>query len=149
MIQQGAIDNVDNVVGMHIWSGTPSGKISRNVGSSFASADLLKVTFSRGGHGSMPEARVDAAVVASAFVMNLQAIVARETSPLESAVVTIGKMDVGTRFNVIAGNAVLDGTVRCFSLEARQRLKRPLPAMPSTPRYGRPLRLTTATVRYR
>ncbi|MDS6632473.1 hypothetical protein QYS46_25055 [Klebsiella michiganensis] len=71
----------------------------------------------------MPEACVDAAVVASAFVMNLQAIVARETSPLESAVVTIGKMDVGTRFNVIAENAVLDGTVRCFSLEARQRLE--------------------------
>ncbi|MDS6632472.1 M20/M25/M40 family metallo-hydrolase [Klebsiella michiganensis] len=45
MIQQGAIDNVDNVFGMHIWSGTPSGKISCNVGSSFASADLLKVTF--------------------------------------------------------------------------------------------------------
>ena len=43
--------------------------------------------------------------------------------PLESAVVTIGKMDVGTRFNVIAENAVLDGTVRCFSLEARQRLE--------------------------
>ena len=124
MIQQGAIDNVDNVFGMHIWSGTPSGKISCNVGSSFASADLLKVTFrGRGGHGSMPEACVDAAVVASAFVMNLQAIVARETSPLESAVVTIGKMDVGTRFNVIAENAVLDGTVRCFSLEARQRLE--------------------------
>lgn len=124
MIQQGALDNVDNVFGMHIWSGTPSGKISCNVGSSFASADLLRVTFrGRGGHGSMPEACVDAAVVASAFVMNLQAIVARETSPLESAVVTIGKMDVGTRFNVIAENAVLDGTVRCFSLEARQRLE--------------------------
>ncbi|AOV13467.1 amidohydrolase [Klebsiella michiganensis] len=124
MIQQGAIDNVDNVFGMHIWSGTSSGKISCNVGSSFASADLLKVTFrGRGGHGSMPEACVDAAVVASAFVMNLQAIVARETSPLESAVVTIGKMYVGTRFNVIAENAVLDGTVRCFSLEARQRLE--------------------------
>ena len=124
MIQQGAIDNVDNVFGMHIWSGTSSGKISCNVGSSFASADLLKVTFrGRGGHGSMPEACVDAAVVASAFVMNLQAIVARETSPLESAVVTIGKMDVGTRFNVIAENAVLEGTVRCFSLEARQRLE--------------------------
>ncbi|VTN10848.1 Uncharacterized hydrolase YxeP [Raoultella terrigena] len=124
MIDQGALDSVDNIFGMHIWSGSPAGKISCNLGSSFASADLLKVTFrGRGGHGSMPEACIDAAVVASAFVMNLQAIVARETSPLESAVVTIGRMDVGTRFNVIAENAVLDGTVRCFSIETRQRLK--------------------------
>ncbi|EMW5170934.1 TPA: amidohydrolase [Raoultella ornithinolytica] len=124
MIAQGALDNVDNIFGMHIWSGSPSGKISCNVGSSFASADLLKVTFrGRGGHGSMPEACIDAAVVASAFVMNLQAIVARETSPLDSAVVSIGRMDVGTRFNVIAENALLDGTVRCFSIETRRRLE--------------------------
>lgn len=124
MIDQGALDNVSNIFGLHIWSGTPSGNISCNVGSSFASADLLTVTFrGRGGHGSMPEACVDAAVVASAFVMNVQAIVARETSPLDAAVVTIGKMTVGTRFNVIAENAVLEGTVRCFSLAARQRLE--------------------------
>lgn len=124
MIKQGAIENVDNVFGMHIWTMTPSGKVSCNVGGSFASADLLKVTFKgRGGHGSMPEATIDAAVVASAFVMNLQAIVSRETSSLDSAVVTIGKMDVGTRFNVIAENAVLDGTVRCFDIATRDRIE--------------------------
>lgn len=71
----------------------------------------------------MPEATIDAAVVASAFVMNLQAIVSRETSSLDSAVVTIGKMEVGTRFNVIAENAVLDGTVRCFDIETRNRIE--------------------------
>ena len=124
MVRQGAVEGVDNVFGMHIWTTTASGKISCNVGSSFASADLLKVRFKgRGGHGSMPEACIDAAVVASSFVMNLQAIVARETSPLESAVVTIGRMEVGTRFNVIAENAVLDGTVRCFDVATRERLK--------------------------
>lgn len=124
MIAQGAIDGVDNVFGMHIWSSLSSGKISCNVGSSFASADLLKVTFTgRGGHGSMPEACVDAVVVASSFVMNLQAIVARETSALESAVVTIGRMEVGTRFNVIAENALLEGTVRCFDNVTRERIR--------------------------
>ncbi|WP_034948027.1 amidohydrolase [Erwinia oleae] len=124
MVKQGAIGGVDNVFGMHIWTTTDSGKISCNAGSSFASADLLRVTFKgRGGHGSMPEACIDAAVVASAFVMNLQAIVARETSPLASAVVTIGRMEVGTRFNVIAENAQLDGTVRCFDVATRERLR--------------------------
>lgn len=124
MVKQGAVDNVDNVFGMHIWSTTPSGKISCNVGGTFASADLLVVKFKgRGGHGSMPEATVDAAIVASSFVMNLQAVISRETSSLDSAVVTIGKMDVGTRFNVIAENAVLDGTVRCFDIETRTRIE--------------------------
>ena len=124
MVKQGAVDNVDNVFGMHIWSTTPSGKISCNVGGTFASADLLVVKFKgRGGHGSMPEATVDAAIVASSVVMNLQAVVSRETSSLDSAVVTIGKMEVGTRFNVIAENAVLDGTVRCFDIETRTRIE--------------------------
>lgn len=124
MVKQGAVENVDNVFGMHIWSTTPSGKVSCNVGGTFASADLLVVKFKgRGGHGSMPEATVDAAVVASSFVLNLQAVISRETSALESAVVSIGKMDVGTRFNVIAENAVLDGTVRCFNIETRDRIE--------------------------
>ncbi len=124
MVRQGAMEGVDNVFGIHIWSQIPSGQISCKVGSSFASADLLRVSFKgRGGHGSMPEACIDAAVVASSFVMNLQAIVSRETAAQDSAVVTIGKMEVGTRFNVIAENAVLDGTVRCFTLETRERLK--------------------------
>jgi metal-dependent amidase/aminoacylase/carboxypeptidase family protein len=109
---------------MHIWSGSPSGKISCNVGSSFASADLLKVTFrGRGGHGSMPEACIDAAVVASAFVMNLQAIVARETSPLDSAVVSIGQNGCRHPVQRDCRKCVLDGTVRCFSIETRRRLE--------------------------
>lgn len=124
MIKQGAIDGVDSVFGMHIWSLMKSGTVSCNVGSSFASADLLRIKFKgRGGHGSMPHDCIDAVMVASSFVMNLQAIVSRETDPLEPAVVTIGKMDVGTRFNVIAENAVLDGTVRCFNLKVRDKIK--------------------------
>ncbi len=125
MIEQGAIDHVDNVFGIHIWSQLASGNVSCNVGPSFASADILTVKFrGKGGHGSMPNNTVDAVVVASAFVMNLQAIVAREIDPLEPAVVTIGKMDVGTRFNVIAENAILEGTVRCFSLAIRHKLEK-------------------------
>lgn len=124
MIEQGALEDVSNVFSMHIWSVTEVGKISCPVGSTFAAADIIKIRFKgRGGHGSMPHECVDAAVVASSFVMNLQAIVSRETHPLESAVVSIGKMDVGRRFNVIAEDAVLEGTVRCFHQSDRARLE--------------------------
>lgn len=125
MVEQGAVEEVDNVFGIHIWSQMPSGKVSCVVGSSFASADIFTIDFTgRGGHGAMPDACIDATMVASAFVMNVQAIVSRETHPLDPVVVTIGRMDVGTRFNVIAENARLEGTVRCFSIETRERVKK-------------------------
>jgi len=71
MVQQGAVEGVDNVFGIHIWSQMPSGKASCVVGSSFASADFFTVDIKgQGGHGAMPHDCVDAAVVASAFVMS-------------------------------------------------------------------------------
>ncbi|MGG5342990.1 M20 family metallopeptidase [Enterococcus sp. AZ192] len=127
MVEQGAVDNVDNVFGIHIWSQMLSGIASCVVGSSFASADIFSVDFKgRGGHGAMPDACVDAALIASSFVMNVQSVVSRETNPLDPVVVTVGKMDVGTRFNVIAENARLEGTVRCFSIETRDRVENAL-----------------------
>ncbi len=124
MIKQGAIEGVDNVFGMHIWSVTPAGKVSCNAGPVFASADIITIKFTgRGGHGSMPHEGIDAAVVASAFVMNAQAIVSRETHPLNGAVFSVGRMDVGRRFNVIAEEAVLEATVRCFTAQERQRIE--------------------------
>ncbi|MWP49648.1 MULTISPECIES: M20 family metallopeptidase [unclassified Gilliamella] len=124
MIKQGVLDGVDSAFGMHIWALMPVGKVSCVVGSSFASADLLTVRFKgKGGHGSMPHDTVDAVMVASAFVMNVQSIVSREIAPLDPAVVTIGRMDVGTRFNVIAENAVLEGTVRCFNIAVRDKIE--------------------------
>ncbi len=124
MVAQGAMENVDNVFGMHIWTVMPAGKISCEAGPRMASADIVKIHFKgKGGHGSLPNQCVDAAVVASSFVMNVQAAVSRETHPLDAAVVSIGKMEVGTRFNVIAENAYLEGTVRTFSLEDRDRIR--------------------------
>ena len=124
MIEQGVLEGVDKAFGMHIWSLMPVGKVSCVVGSSFASADILTVRFKgKGGHGSMPHDTVDAVMVASAFVMNVQAIVSREIAPLDPAVVTIGRMEVGTRFNVIAENAVLEGTVRCFNVAVRDKIE--------------------------
>ncbi|OCA82236.1 peptidase M20 [Bacillus sp. FJAT-27225] len=127
MVEQGAMDQVDNVFGIHIWSQLPTGTVSCTAGPSFASADLFTVTFKgRGGHGAMPHACIDAAIVASSFVMNVQSVVSRTIDPLQSAVLTIGKMVVGTRFNVIAENAVIEGTVRCFDPAVRDHIEQQL-----------------------
>ncbi|WP_053368567.1 M20 family metallopeptidase [Bacillus sp. FJAT-27245] len=127
MVEQGAMDEVDNVFGIHIWSQLPTGTVSCTPGPSFASADIFTVTFKgRGGHGAMPEDCIDAAIVASSFVMNVQSVVSRTIDPQQPAVLTVGKMAVGTRFNVIAENAVIEGTVRCFDPEVRDHIEQQL-----------------------
>lgn len=127
MVEQGAMEDVDNVFGIHIWSQMPTHKVSCTPGPSFASADIFKVTFKgKGGHGAMPHDCIDAAIVASSFVMNVQSVVSRTIDAQQPAVVTIGKMTVGTRFNIIAENAVIEGTVRCFDPETRDYIEKQL-----------------------
>lgn len=107
---------VDNFFGAHIWSVMPSGQVSVEAGGRMAAADWWEVTVKgKSGHGSMPQQGVDAALIASAIVMNLQPLVSRETSPLESLVITVGTIEAGKRFNIIAGDAKLSGTNRYFS----------------------------------
>ncbi|MFF2753864.1 amidohydrolase [Psychrobacillus sp. NPDC058041] len=125
MVAQGAMDGVDNVFGIHIWSQMPTHKVSCTPGPSFAAADIFKVKFKgRGGHGAIPEACIDAAIVASSFVMNVQTVISRTIDPQSPAVLTVGKMVVGTRFNVIAENAEIEGTVRTFHADTRDHIEK-------------------------
>jgi len=124
MVEQGAMDGVDNVFGIHIWSQMPTHKVSCTPGPSFAAADIFKVHFTgKGGHGAMPQDCIDAALVASSFVMNVQTVVSRTIDPQQAAVLTVGKMEVGTRFNIIAENALIEGTVRTFNQDTRNHIE--------------------------
>ena len=123
MIENGALEGVDGCFGIHVWSDVPAGHISCEPGPRMASADQFTIRVTgKGGHGAAPHQCIDAAVVSSAIVNNLQTIVSREIAPVDSAVVTVGRMDVGTRWNVVAENAVLEGTSRCFSNETWELL---------------------------
>jgi len=123
MIQEGVMEGVDGVFGIHLWSAIESGTVSIEAGPRMAATDLFNITVKgKGGHGSMPNQGIDAVVAASSIVMNLQSIVSRETSPLESVVVSVGKIVSGTRFNIIASEAELIGGTRCFNKELRQEL---------------------------
>jgi amidohydrolase len=117
------IDDVDNILGMHVWSPIPSGKISVDPGPKMAATDIFKIRVKgKGGHGSAPHQGVDAVVIASAIVMNLQTLVSREINPLESVVVSVGLLKAGSRFNVLAGDGILEGNVRSFNPELRKEL---------------------------
>lgn len=123
MIEDGALDGVDEVFGMHVMGNLPSGKIAVGSGPRMASADMFRIKVKgKGGHGSLPNLCVDAVVVASAIVMNLQTIASREIDPMETVVVSVGKLAAGSRFNIIADDALIEGTTRCFSYEVREKL---------------------------
>jgi amidohydrolase len=92
-------------------------------GPSAAAADVVKITVKGAAtHGAMPDKGADALLAASAIVMNLQSIVSREASPALPLVVTIGKLSAGSRFNIVAGDAEMEGTVRSFDRELHSRL---------------------------
>jgi amidohydrolase len=129
IIASGEIDDIDNIFGLHLWSGIPTEKIGVKEGEQMASADLFRINIKgKGGHGSLPHQGVDAALVSSAIIMNLQSIVSREITPLDTIVVSVGKIKAGTRYNIIAHEGIIEGTVRCFNNEIRrtipERIKR-------------------------
>ena len=116
MIAQGALRDVGAVAGLHVWSPLPSGVIGYCPGPIMASADAWRCTVhGRGGHGAMPQDAVDPVVAASQMVGMLQTIVSRETNPLDTAVVTVGRIEGGKAFNVIPDDVTLEGTVRTFN----------------------------------
>ncbi len=125
MIKEGAMNGVDGVIGLHLISDYPLGRVGVRSGAVFASADKVVLTVhGRGGHAAMPETTVDPIVIAAYIVTALQTLISRETSPFSPAVITIGEIKAGTAFNIIPETAVLHGTMRAFAKEHRDKLLR-------------------------
>ena len=115
MIEDGLFDRfpVDAVFGMHNMPGLELGKLYFASGDVMAAVDNWEIQLTgKGGHGSMPELSVDPVVAGSALVMALQTIVARNVSPHNSAVVTVGAFLSGNAGNVIAQSAILRLSIR-------------------------------------
>lgn len=109
---------IDNIFGAHVWIDLKAGQVSVEAGPRLAAADSFKIkVIGQSGHGSQPQQTIDATLVASAIVMNLQSIVSRHYSPLHSVVVTVGSLHSGNRFNIISGIAEMEGTCRYFDTE--------------------------------
>ncbi|MNJ44649.1 M20 family metallopeptidase [Paenibacillus bouchesdurhonensis] len=124
MIEAGALDGVDVIYGVHLWTPIPVGTTASRPGPLMASTDEFFIELSgRGGHGGMPHAAVDSVVAGSALVLQLQSVVSRSVNPLDPAVVTIGSIHGGTAQNVIADTCRLAGTVRCFHEETRKTIR--------------------------
>ena len=128
MIEDGVLDApaLDGIIGLHtgnLWKGVTAGEAGYRFGAIMAAADWFTVTFNgKGGHGATPHLTVDPVTMACQAVSAMQLIVSRETSPLESGVVTVGTIQGGTMPNIIAPSCTIAGTLRSLSPETRKKL---------------------------
>ncbi|MGZ3680897.1 MAG: M20 metallopeptidase family protein [Ktedonobacterales bacterium] len=126
MIAAGVMESphVDACFGLHLANESPVGQIIVQGGPVQASADTFDiVVHGVGGHGAMPEQTVDAVAIGAAIVNELQRLISREVSPRDTAVVTVGSFHAGTRHNIIAKRAVLEGTLRTLNADTRAFLQ--------------------------
>jgi amidohydrolase len=124
MIKEGALENPrpQAIFGLHTEPNVQAGQIGYHVGPAMASSDTFSVTIrGKGAHGAQPQMGVDAVVVASECVLALQHIRSRRIDPLEPLVITIGTIQGGSRFNVIANEVKLTGTMRTHNDAVRER----------------------------
>lgn len=116
MMNDGCLDGVSALIGTHVFPSFPAGMLGFRDGTFLAACDSFDITvIGKGGHGAHPEHTVDAVVLASALVQNLQTLISRRKSALEPAVLTIGGIRSKTyRPNIIAEEVELTGTIRYF-----------------------------------
>jgi amidohydrolase len=113
----------DYVLALHDIASVEAGKVGYTPGYALASGTSVDVTFRGiGGHGSAPELAKDPIVEAAQFIMAIQTIVSREDSPFDPAVVTVGSIHGGTRYNIIPDEVHLQLTVRTYKEEVRQHI---------------------------
>jgi hippurate hydrolase len=112
----------DAIVAQHVMVG-PSGLLSSRSGVITSAGDSLQIRmFGRGAHGSMPQASIDPVVTAASTVLRLQTIVSREIAATDSAVVTVGSLQAGTKENVIPDEAIIKLNVRTFDEAVRSHV---------------------------
>lgn len=129
--------NVDYIFGMHIYPEVEEGTVACRPGAMMAQTGEFDIAIKgRSAHGAMPHKGSDALLAAAATVTALNSVVSRNVDPLEPAVLTIGRMESGERRNIIAGEAVLEGTMRAFNDETytvmRNRLANTVKYLPES-----------------
>lgn len=125
MIDAGVLKNVGMIFGGHLDRHYPPGTLIVTEGAVNASADVFEITIKgQQGHGARPHETIDAVVVGSLLVTAIQTIVSREVDPANPSVVSVGRFHAGSAPNVIAGTAVLEGTIRAQDPKVRDHMQK-------------------------
>jgi amidohydrolase len=125
MIAAGALRNPvpDAIIGIHVYPWLPKGILGLKYGEMMAAVDKFTIeVIGEGGHGAYPYMGKDAVVIASHVIQALQSVISREINPVEPAVITIGMIEGGEKFNILAGKVRLTGTVRTLNEALHRRM---------------------------
>lgn len=123
MVEAGALDDVDAVVGLHVISTAPSGQVFVRPGAFMAAVDTFEgEIIGVGGHGAYPHEALDPIWLAAQVVNAIHGIVSRRVDPTKQGVITVTMMHAGTATNIIPGAVQLTGTIRSFEENVRRGL---------------------------
>lgn len=121
MIEEGALDGVDEIYGLHVLSQADAGTVGFCPGEMMASADELYITIKgKSGHGARPHHTIDPIVTSAQVILALQSLVSRNLDPFAQGVITIGSIHAGFAPNIIPPEVKLVGTLRSMSREWRE-----------------------------
>jgi amidohydrolase len=127
MIAEGVLENpmVDAVIGLHMSSAEPTGRVIVGGGPAMGGGDLFQVEVQgKGGHAASPHESVDPVAIGAQIVTALQTLVSRETDPMDTVVVTVGMFQGGHAFNVRPDTVTFGGTVRAFDMDKLDEVNR-------------------------
>lgn len=122
-VDSGLVDGIGEVFGLHVDPNIPFGKVEAIAGPQNASCDIFTIEVSGlNAHVAQPHRGVDALVAGANIVTEIQHIVSRQVDPLDPVVIGIGRFEAGTRYNIVADRAYIQGTVRAMTHETRDRM---------------------------
>ncbi len=123
MIEDGALEGVDAVIALHVWSSHPAGRVFMQDGYSLASVDQFRAWIrGDGGHGAYPHSGTDPLFMLGPVLTAIYAVPSRRINPLSPAVLSLGQISGGTTTNVIPNQVYLQGTMRSYTQQVREQL---------------------------
>ncbi len=123
MVEEGALNDVDAVIGLHVISTLPTNQVYVRPGPFMASVDTLEGdVIGRGGHGAYPHEALDPIWLAAQVINAIHGIISRRTNPTEQGVISVTMIHAGTASNIIPESVHLTGTIRSFETEVREQL---------------------------
>jgi amidohydrolase len=123
MVEEGAMEGVDAVIGLHVWADDPVGTVGLRKGTTTAYPDkfILEIK-GRASHGAFPHLGFDAITLSAQVINAMQTVISRRLSPTEGKVLTVGTIQGGTKDNIMADQVTMTGTIRTFEPETREAL---------------------------
>jgi amidohydrolase len=125
MIDEGVMDDpkTDTALALHIWADAPLGTVLVRPGAIFAAATHFRIIVrGRGGHAATPHTTVDPIVTAAYVITALQTVVSRNVDAMQTAVLTVGRIEGGVRGNIVPNEVMMSGTIRTYERRVLSRM---------------------------